>query len=336
MNKDNISQILLNRAFPDTGKHLEMIETHISWVILSDHFAFKIKKPVKYSFLDFSTPALRRKYCYNELALNRRLSPEIYLGVDEIRSDGKETAIGEGPGEVIDYAVRMKRLRTNARMDLMLIRKKVKRDHVDRIARILVDFHQTTEIIHKKINREKILEDFNDLQSVKPFLREKLGNVAVNLIDRSVECAGKFVHRFGELMQLRSDQGFVRDGHGDLHTGNIFLLSRPVIFDCIEFNDDFRQIDVLDEIAFLCMDLERFGRRDLSHAFLEKYLSETRVLRNEAEGRLFLFFKLYRANVKAKIQAIKAQNASSERAVKKHLVSADIYLHLMSDYLSVL
>jgi len=336
MNKDEISQILLNQAFPDTGKHLEMIETHISWVILSDHFAFKIKKPVKYSFLDFSTQELRRKYCYNELALNSRLSPDIYLGVIEIRSDGERVTIGDGPGEVIDYAVQMKRVRTNARMDLMLIRKKVKRDHVDRIARILVDFHQTTDVIHKKIEKENIVGDFNDLQNVKPFLREKLGNVAVNLIDRSLECAGKFIHRYGDLMQLRSDQGFVRDGHGDLHTGNIFLLSRPVIFDCIEFNDDFRQIDVLDEVAFLCMDLERFGRRDLSHAFLEKYLAETHVLRNEAEGRLFLFFKLYRANVKAKIQAIKAQNASTERAMKKHLVSADIYLHLMADYLAVL
>ena len=297
MNRDDITQILLNKAFPDTGEHLEMIETHISWVILSDHYAFKIKKPVKYSFLDFSTQELRRKYCYSEVALNSRLSPDIYLGVIEIRSDGKRVTIGDGPGEIIDYAVQMKRVRTNARMDLMLIRKKVKRDHVDRIARILVDFHQTTEVIHKKIEKEKIIEDFNDLQSVKLFLREKLGNVAVNLIDRSLECAGKFVHRFGDLMQRRScrphahfNQGFVRDGHGDLHTGNIFLLSRPVIFDCIEFNDDFRQIDVLDEAAFLCMDLERFGRRDLSHAFLEKYLAETHVLRNEAEGRLFLFF----------------------------------------------
>ncbi len=336
MTKAEIQYLLEHRAFPDTGEHLEIIETHVSWVILSDHYAFKIKKPVKYSFLDFSTLELRKKYCFEEVRLNSRLAASIYLGVVEIRSDGNHLQIGGERGRIADYAVQMKRLRTNARMDLMLFRKKVKNEHIDRIARILIDFHQVTEQVHKKVDVNKWIEDFNDIENVRPFLYDTLGSVASNLISRAIECGDKFLKRHGELMQLRAETGFVRDCHGDLHTGNIFLLSNPIIFDCIEFNEDFRHIDVLDEIAFLSMDLERFGRRDLSHEFLEKYLSEMNVLRNKAEGRLFLFYKLYRANVKAKVQAIKARETTNEKAREKHLAAANIYIHLMSDYLAVL
>lgn len=335
MTNEQIHYILDHHSYPGEGA-ADLIETHISWVILTRKHAFKIKKPLKFSFLDFSTLELRKHYCQEELVLNNRLSSGIYLDVLEVRASNGQIEIGGTDGEVIDYAVQMKRLNTDTRMDLMLHRGQVRVEHVHRIARQLIDFHQTARIIQKKIDPQQIIGDFRDLASVEDFLEEKLGSVPVKLIHRSIEHAEKYIDQHSQLMQKRSDEGFYKDCHGDLHTGNIFLLTNPVIFDCIEFNEDFRQIDVLNEVAFFCMDLEKFDRKNLSRAFLDKYLTETNVMRNAEEERLFIFYKLYRANIKAKVQAIKAQQAGTEAELKKRLVNANAYLHLMSDYLSEL
>lgn len=134
-------------------------------------------------------------------------------------------------------------------------------------------------------------------------------------------------------MTERTAKGFARDGHGDLHTGNIFLLDTPQPFDCIEFNDDIRQIDVLNDIAFLCMDLEAFERKDLSERFLHSYLRLFPARETEEDNQLFLYYKSYRANVRAKINSLKAHAATTPEEKTSAMADARKYLDLMNGYL---
>jgi uncharacterized protein len=280
-------------------------ETHISWIILLSDYAFKIKKPVKYSFLDFSTLQKRKHFCSREVRLNRRLAPEMYLGVLTLtRGMLTEKAVTD-TGDIIDYAVHMKRMNGDLEMDKMLNAGMVSKNHIDSLARKVAGFHRNTDIISKEEDIDSLQELYADIETVSSGMAD--GGKWKKSIRECIKRSCTFLKKNAGLFRERPEKGYYRECHGDLNTRNIFLYDEPVIFDCIEFNDELRQIDVLSEIAFLCMDLEFFGREDLGEYFYSKYLEYSGDQDSARVRGLFSYYKSYRANIRAKVALLGAE-----------------------------
>lgn len=330
-----IYKLMMHGAFPGECIQPKLVETHISWVILCDEFVFKIKKPIHYSFLDFSTLELRKFYCEREVELNKRLAPDIYIDVLPVRKLDNSFRIGSGEGEIIDYAVRLKRLDSGRQMDVLLRENRVYRSDILNLAISVAAFHQQAEVVHNK-DVVDLSAKFNDLLHEKDFLKSELGFYCSGLINNAIIKSDAFTKMHIHLLQARQRSGWFRDCHGDLHTRNIFLLPRPVIFDCIEFNDDYRQIDVLNEVAFLCMDLDAAERPDLSELFINTYNSVLSAMKTEEESKLFIYYKCYRANVRAKVSSLRAKSAMDTNLKRISIDETARYLHLMNHYLNLL
>jgi len=310
------------RCYPHPVDRVEVVETHISWVLLSGDFAYKIKKAVALGFLDFSTLARRRAFCDDELRLNRRLAPELYLEVVAITGTSLAPRFG-GNGEAIEYAVKMARFPQDALLDRRLAEARLPPELIDRLAEAVADFHG-------RVSRATPGDGFGTPAAVwEPMaqnfsqLRERLPAAAAPRLD-DLEAWSR--QRHGELagpLAARLHEGWVRECHGDLHLGNIALVGdRLQIFDCIEFNPNLRWIDVLSEIAFLTMDLEDRGRADYGHRLLNRYLEGT----GDYGGLpLLAFYQVYRAMVRAKVAAIRAAQEESE-AKTADLAICDQYL----------
>ena len=332
MTQDQINSLITGGEFPEKTVKRELVETHISWVILGDAFVYKIKKPVDYSFLNFSTIELRKHFCEREIILNRRLTSDVYLEVLPIRASGSKIYIGGVTGSIIDYAVKMNKLDTSMQMDNLLANDLVTGTDMRNLAKKIADFHKNTEIIYH-IDLMDIREKFNDLDSVKEILSEQSGVGYGAIIQNVIEFSDRFLDRNSKLLAERLKEGFYRDCHGDLHSRNIFLLPEPVPFDCIEFSDELRQIDVLNEVAFLCMDLDALDRKDLSASFLENYNQFFPAMKTAEDRALFVYFKMYRANIRAKVNGLRAKSATSDDERSKAINAAKKYLHLMESYM---
>ena len=336
MTEKQIHQLIKQGNFPESQVCQELIQTHISWVILCRDYVYKIKKPVKLSFLDFSTFAKREYYCQQELQLNQRLTRNMYLDLYPILRDHDDYYLGSGKGKIIDYCVVMRRLDNSKEMSKLLRNGKVSKTDMEEIADQLVRFHQAAETINGKFTPALLAEDFDDIKQIQSFVSENISEESAKQLQEIVSFAAGYIEKESCLISQRDVDGFTRDCHGDLHSGNIFLLDHPVVFDCIEFNEHFRQIDILSELAFFCMDLEIFQRSDLSDYFLECYNKVFPVIRNEREERLFLFYKLYRANVKTKINAMKTQQASNPNERQSRLETCKKYFGLFCKYYELL
>lgn len=308
-----------------------LIETHISRVILLGKYAYKIKKSVRNSFLDFSSPEERKFFCHREVKLNQRLTKGIYLDVIPVREYQGKVYFGSKNGKIIDYAVKMKRLQPKKIMSRMLKQKSVRPDHLKTLGRMIAEFHHQAKVIHR-FDPALPQRSFNNIETVKAFIREHAGIKYSNYIDEAVQACGDFIDKNRDLIIRRTDLGFIRDCHGDLHAGNIFLYKNPVVFDCIEFNDNFRFIDVLNEIAFMCMDLEFHGEAGLSKIFLKSYLKTFDCMSTEEDRNLFLFYKSYRANVRAKANALHAMAQKDPAEITRLLPVIKKYLMLMRRY----
>jgi uncharacterized protein len=326
MDTRQIRALADSQTLPGNQSDAVIRETHISWIILLPDHAFKIKKPVKYSFLDFTTLQKRKLFCSREVKLNRRLAPDMYLGVLPLtRGMLKEETAGDS-GEIIEYAVHMRRMDGDLEMDHMLAAGRVTTDHIDSLARKLAGFHENTDIVSKKEDINVLQELFADLETVTSGVDD--GGKWEKTIKECMERSHAFLKRNAPYLRDRSEKGYYRDCHGDLNTRNIFLYDEPVIFDCIEFNDEFRQIDVLSEIAFLCMDLEFFRREDLAGYFYSKYLEYSGEPDDGKSRRLFSYYKSYRANIRAKVTLLSAgKNNSTEK--KAMYTDVSRYLALM-------
>jgi len=331
MTSQHIAELLLTGAFPEQTGRPDVVETHISWVLLCDRFAYKIKKPIRYSFLDFSTLEKRKYYCEREIELNNRLTNDVYLDVQPIVEISGRLYVGDQKGELIDYAVRMRKLDRERQMDILLVNNKVTQSDMRSLGEKIAGFHKNTAIIHKK-DVLQIRDEFNDLRNERRFLGQEAGAI----IDRAIDLSDSFIEKHQDYFGSRLKGGFYRDCHGDLHSKNIFLLADPQPFDCIEFNDEFRRIDVLNEVAFLCMDLDAFGRPELADLFLRYYNHFFPALKSRADRTLFLYYKTYRANIRAKVNSLRARSADNDMARKSALAEVDKYLGMMNGYLEVL
>ncbi len=311
-----------------------MVETHISWVILTDEFAYKLKKPVQYSFLDFSDLDKRQLNCQRELELNCRLAPTVYLQVvavhqmDDIFLLADRQAVG---GPIVDYALKMRRLDTAMEMDLMLAHGKIDLAYMQVLARCVADFHRTAKVISapQQSSADGYRSDFNDILGQSAVFEAGLGMDAGARLASVATASDRFLQAHADAIALRGATGLVRDVHGDLHARNIFAYPEPIIFDCIEFNAHFRQIDVLNEVAFFCMDLEATGFEAHADAFLKAYLIAFPAMQGREDRLLFTWFKCYRANVRAKVAALRALQMPGEPSV---VAEMQLYLRMMERY----
>lgn len=338
MTSQQIQFLIKSDFFIDNYGPAQLVETHISWVLLARDFVFKVKKPHHFSFLDFSTVSLRKYFCERELELNKRLAKNMYMDVVPIWENNGEIKIEEKGGEVIDYAVKMKRMDETRQMNLLLQKGEVTNLHLDQLAQQLATFHKKAERVNATPNKESMQADFADILSVKDFVGKAIGEKEEQTIKDAVGFSKIFLNTHFDRIIERHQQGFVIDGHGDLYSQNIFLPKNdePVIFDCIEFSDHFRQLDVLNELGFFCMDLDYYGKGDLASYFLEKYNEQNRCLFNEEDYNLFNYYKLYRANVRAKVGALKAMQMDDQMKLKKQLDFVKEYLDLMEKYMESL
>ena len=337
MTPEQVQRIAQEGRFPGPKTPVSLIETHISWVILTPAFAFKIKKNLRFSFLDFSTPERRAFFCAEELRLNRRLAPDMYLDVLPILPgpDGQpEIAAANAAGTPVDAALRMKRLDNRFQMDHLLQQHAVQASDMELLAAHLARFHQSVRLSGPETayrpgdNRA----DFDDLFRLKPTAQELFGPAAAEQFDAWQTQTRRFLDAHETRLHQRADGGFWVEGHGDLHARNIFLLpDGPVAFDCIEFNAHFRRLDVLNELAFLCMDLDAPGQPALATAFLDAYCRHWPCIESPEDERLFHYFKTYRANVRLKIALLELEEHPSPPASAR----AGQYRLLLEQYFAV-
>jgi aminoglycoside phosphotransferase family enzyme/predicted kinase len=309
---------------------VRMLQTHTSWVFLTGRFAYKVKKPVNFGFLDYTALSSRKFFCQEELRLNRRLSPDIYLEVVPIAGSGKRLRLG-GKGRVVDYAVKMRELAQDSIMTDQLRKGGVTFQHIDELARIIAGFHA-----HAERGREvarygssetiRLNWDENFAQTME-FRGRTITRRAFDSIKSGVE---EFIRKKRRLFARRREAGFVRKCHGDLHSKNIFVGDKVHVFDCIEFNPRFSCSDVASEIAFMVMDLEYSGRKDLANHFVERYIEYSG---DSGLLRLLDFYKCYRAYVRGKVTGFNLNDAgmgATDRAAAR--AAARKYFRLSEKY----
>lgn len=289
-------------------KNFKVLETHISWVILTGEYAYKIKKPVDFGFLNYSTLEKRKFYCQEEIRLNQFLTPELYCEVVKITGDLATPQIN-GSGATIEYAVKMREFSQENLFSELQKRKQLDSDLVDKLALQIAEFHLKTPVADKNSElgtpqhvHAPVVQNFDQ---ILPLLTEASDKELLDKLQTWSETQFKKHHN---IFQQRKDQGFIRDCHGDLHLGNIILYNhKPLLFDRIEFNEDFRWTDVIADIAFLAMDLEEHKEFALAKILLNSYFGAT----TDYQGLMILpYYQVYRAIVRAKISLFHAQQSN--------------------------
>jgi aminoglycoside phosphotransferase family enzyme/predicted kinase len=314
------------RRYPHAVNTVQVIETHISWLLLAGDYAYKIKKALDLGFLDYSGLEARRFCCAEEIRLNRRTAPDIYLDVVSVGGSPDDPAFGAQPA--IEYAVRMRRFGAGSLMDRLLLRGKVTAQHIDRLAASIFRFHASLPAADAGSAfgtaasiRAAALQNFAQL-------RLQLGDAADRESIAALQAATEAEYAACErIFETRRALGFVRECHGDLHLDNIILeRDEPVPFDCIEFNPALRWIDVMDEISFTMMDLLHRDHPEFAWRFLNAWLEAS----GDYDGLSVLrFYLAYRATVRAKVCAIRAgQPHMSKRARTDELSACRSYLAL--------
>ena len=319
-------------AFGHPVKYIRVIETHISWIILTGNFAYKIKKPVDFGFLDFSSLEKRRFYCEEELRLNRRFAPEIYLQLVEIRGSETKPRL-QGDGEVVEYAIKMVEFPQQCLLSNHAARHDLNTELIDAIASTVGELHACSEAADPA-------SAYGAASVVAQWSAENMLQIAnampVELLPESYSALATW-YRDNETLLASVDQrkreGFVRECHGDLHLGNMALLGDKVtLFDCIEFNPEIRWIDTISEAAFVAMDLEARGYPGYCWRFINRYLEASD---DYAGLKLLRYYVIYRALVRAKVEAlrIEQQEWDSENFAG-HLEPAFAYIELAHKWAS--
>lgn len=319
-------------AFDHPVQYLRMIETHISWVLLTGHYAYKIKKPVNFGFLDFSSLEKRHRYCAEELRLNRRFAPEIYLELVEIC--GSETAprIG-GSGKVVEYAIKMLEFPQHCLLSAQAAKGDLDEEIVDEIA-------DTVAATHRSSERADPASDYGSSMEVARWSDENLVHIAaaipVEYLPNSYFELKRWYRENGNLLDIvdaRRAEGRVRDCHGDLHLGNMAMIDgRLRFFDCIEFNPELRWIDTISETAFVAMDLHARGYPGYCWRFLNRYFERG----GDFDGiALLRYYFVYRALVRAKVEALRArQQQGTGRDDRARFAAAIGYIDLAAGWAS--
>ena len=311
---------------------ISIIETHISWVVLTGKYAYKIKKPIKFSFVDFSTLENRKFYCDEEMRLNTRLAPNLYLEVKAITGSLEQPSLKKSD-EAIEYAVKMRQFAQSSLLSYLSVHDRLSKKHIDEVAREIADFHM-------RINKVPSNAELGSPEDIYLWVTDNITQIVSNLTDKEISSTIKSIQNWSEneyhkkydLFLKRRKNGFIRECHGDMHLNNMVLINDVVtIFDGIEFNEHLRWIDVISEVAFLTMDLSNRGHSEYASRFINLYLQHT----GDYEGLSVLkYYLVYRALVRAKVALLRIaqENISEieEIKIKKEFRS---YIALASEYI---
>lgn len=305
-----IKALLLPGQYIHPVESVSLVQTHISFVLLAGDYVYKFKKPVNFGFLDFSDLGKRKYCCEQELILNRRLCPEVYLGLVSVRRDNNTFSL-QGRGRIVEYGVKMSRMPEKRMMCNLIASGQLTERHIYSLVEVLAAFY------HKASTGRKI-NQFGTASSIALNVLENFGQTA-----RFIGQGGLTRERFDtvaayakgflkqeELFRKRVNEGHIRDCHGDLHSGNICLADRVYIYDCIEFNQRFRYCDVASDVAFLAMDLDFHGLGKLSDLFIARFIE---VTGDTGLPGILHFYKCYRAVVRGKIGLFTAFDQAVER-----------------------
>jgi aminoglycoside phosphotransferase family enzyme len=282
-------------SYPGHVQRVEMVETHMSCVFLTEAYAYKLKKPVRFEFLDFSTLELRRRDCEDELRLNRRLAPDVYLGLSALTlASGGGLAL-DGAGQPVEWLVKMRRLPQTRMLDFMIPAGTLRSGQIQEVAALLAKFYAAAAPIptDPAAYRRRFEED------IRANRREMiLYGLSDEVVDRVATAQLAFLERERELVESRARERRIIDAHGDLRPEHIHIGPPPCIIDCLEFNADFRRLDPVDEICFLTMECERLGAAFIGENVLAAYAAATN---DRPVDRLVIFYKCFRACLRAKI-----------------------------------
>jgi len=310
------------------AKTLRVLRTHISWILLDGRHAYKIKKPVRFSFVDYSTPARRLAYCRREIEANAKLCPDLYLGIVPVRDDAGSVSFG-GPGRTVDHAVEMREMPQDARLDRRVASGRSGPRDIRRIVRALCAFHARAGIAASRYgSRAAIRRGFEHAFRLRPLVEREIGAGAT--LDHIRDRIEAFLEARADLFRERVRQGRIRHGHGDLRMSNIFLAGRGVcIFDAVEFNPGLSATDVAADVAYLAMDLRACGEKDLSVRLIDDYIacSGDAGLRGVAD-----FYQCYRALVRLLVESLVLADPGIPVSRKKRARQASrLYLGLADE-----
>ncbi|MFX0211927.1 MAG: phosphotransferase [Candidatus Hodarchaeota archaeon] len=335
MEQNTIVEALMKpETYDEDVQKIELVQTHISFVFLAGDYVYKVKKPVNFGFLDFTTLEKRKHFCNREFELNRRLAGDMYLEVVPINRSDNQIKI-KGKGKTIEYAVKMRRIPEDTMMSDLITRNQVNKVLIDELAKIIAEFHTKAETggsINKFGSLEVIKFNWDEnFDQTRDFIGRTLDSTQFDVICHKIQA---FMKNNKPLFRTRIEHNRIRDCHGDLHSGNIFVADRIYIFDCIEFNERFRYSDVTADIAFLAMDLDFRNKRDLSKYFIDQYIEYT----HDHDLMILLpFYKCYRAYVRGKVIGFKLEdpnvNVIEQEQAKKE---AHAYFDLATEYASEL
>ena len=295
-----IASLLKPEAYPHPVAPLELLETHISWVILTGTYAYKIKKSIKLEFLDFSTLQQRQHFCEEELRLNRRMAPQLYLDVVPICGSEENPKVG-GEGGAIEYALKMHQFRQSAQLDKQLDAGLLNENDMLDLAETIATYHHDAVRLYFRSDQEAVrqisapqLSNFPPIHSVTDMKTTR----------RIQDWTAQSLHDLERMLIERHKNGFVRECHGDLHLENLVRLPSGIVaFDCVEFSAALRNIDVISDVAFLAMDLVARARQDLAGIFVNRYLEHT----GDYSGMsVFGLYFVYHCMIRAKVAAVRS------------------------------
>lgn len=326
-----VVQALLNpRIYPDKTERVKLVQTQMSFVFLTGKYVYKIKKPVNLGYLDYTTLEKRRFFCEQEVKLNRRLCGKAYLGVIPITRSQSGFSLMDA-GEAVEYAVKMRYLPQGRMMNVLLDRDQVSKEMVEEVARKLVDFHAEAET-------SPAISEFGKIEAIRINVEENFSQtqkyigstISAQQFQRIKDYTYEILQKKASIFNERVANGRIRDCHGDLHSQHVCFSDGICIYDCIEFNDRFRYCDVASEIAFLAMDLDHYGRADLSRSFSNAYID---ISRDSQIKELLRFYKGYRAYVRGKVGSFKYDDPYiSVEERKLTLEAARSYFELAEAY----
>ncbi|MDX8411639.1 MAG: AAA family ATPase [Mariprofundaceae bacterium] len=324
-----IQAMLRADFYPHASNKPELLQTHISWVFLTGEYAYKVKKPVNFGFVDFTTLARRKYFCEQELALNRRLSPELYLGVVPIVEQDGGFRLGS-PGEAVEYCIKMVEFAQDDLLDRRLAANTFNPIWMDTLAHDVANFHTQAET-------SPDITAYGDIHFIRDHIHANLvvakhhlnGAISQSQIDHIRTFCAETLQQQAARVVARQAQGFIRVCHGDLHLRNITLFKgRPRVFDCIEFNDEYRMIDTISDVAFLVMDCQARGRPDLGMRFLSRYLEHNG---DYAGLDLLPVYLTYRAGVRGKVACLLADELEPSSG-EAQMLEARRYFSLADGY----
>jgi aminoglycoside phosphotransferase family enzyme/predicted kinase len=316
-------------AYPERPARVARVETHISWVFLTDRFAYKLKKCVVYDFLDFSTAERRERACRREVELNRRTAPQVYLGVLPITRSRRGNLALAGSGEPVDWVVKMHRLPADRSLDALIRSGRLCAGDVQELAARLSDLYQQWPplVVNTSAYRERLVEQ---VLANRRELLDPAHGLPSTAVRRAQAGQQRLLATFPALLEVRAADGRVVEGHGDLRPEHVYFNPSPCLIDCIEFNDQLRQVDVLDELSFLAMECDALGMPWIGRQILGQYCQASGDC---PPASLHWFYKSYRACVRAKVLALRADQHDLA-ARRRDLSAAADYLQLASGYAS--